>query len=146
VIGVFNTQLNTAFAGVAVDVLMPELGVYTINLWVGAFNDTGRLTASAPGMTSYVDSSLVGNGTGTPRQGALYTLTVSPQNAGDTLTLAYDHVNNGTTNAHVLITGAAVSFTPIPEPSSLALCGVGIVAMGMYWRKRRQHTRNKVTI
>ena len=105
--GVFNKQLDIVNNGVGVDITLPATGTYRVSVWVAAFASTGRLDATLPGADAKTDSSLTYSTAG--KGVARYDLTVSPDTAGDKLSISYVMQTDGTpSNSHVLILGAAI--------------------------------------
>ena len=139
-IGLFNTQLDTVGAGVSLDVILPAATTYAVYVWAGAYEtDVATFAASVSGATDYVNTSLSHTG-GAPKASALYTLTVTPDTAGDTLGLSLTLTDDGSGgSSNVLISGVAVAAVRqpdlIPEPATLSLLGLGAL---LALRRRRR--------
>lgn len=134
-VGAFNTGLDVLDSGISMTLTLPTAASYTILIWGAAFEATqGTLTASLTGATNYVNTSLSG-GSGAPKSTMLYTLTATPDTAGDTLTVQLQLTGQtATANSHVLISGAAISVVPEPGTALLLVPGVLLLAL---WRARR---------
>lgn len=134
--GLFNTQLDMDGAGVSLNVLLPTTDDYQVTLFLAGFAGTGQLTASLPGAI-LVDSSFT-FGAGAIKDSYYYTFLASPDNPGDLLNFSFI-LTSGTANSHVLFSGVAVSALAavIPEPATLTLAAMGIVAVGCLRRRRR---------
>lgn len=112
-IGVFNSQLKTSGAGVAVAVALPTAEPYAVRLFVGNFSAVGVVTATLPG-ASFTDNSFQGVNPPAAKYSGYYTFTVVPDNPNDVLTLSAVSTTNTVDNSHVLINGVAVSAAPDP--------------------------------
>jgi hypothetical protein len=139
--GLFNTQLDMVGAGVALDLILPTTGTHTITLWVSGFNGAGELTASLSGATDYVNVTPLFGGDA-EKDSAYYTLTASPDTAGDILNLSYILNTDTGSSSHVLISGVAISPAPlvaaVPEPSTWTLASVAMLALGFARRRQRR--------
>ena len=115
--GVFSSQIGmTAGRGVQIAVNLPEAKAYTISLWVSGYFASGQLSASLPGAATYADSSFNYTFTKSPK---LYQLELTPDNAGDALTISYVTASPTDANSHALIAGVAVN--TVPEPALFGL-------------------------
>lgn len=134
--GRFNNPTNTAGIGVSLDLTLPTTDTYTINLFASAFRvDISTFTASIDGASDFVSTGLDHAGSGS-KQGGLYTLSVTPDTAGDVLSLDLILTDIGSNGfANVGYSAITVSATPIPEPASaaVAMMGLGLLAT----RRRR---------
>lgn len=139
--GIFNTQLVTTGAGVGILVDLPTVQTYTVYIWASAFSlSSSTFTAALSGATSFVSTALVDNTSSSAKDTYLITLTVTPDTAGDDLTLTAVAGTSGGASSHILISGIAVSPFAIPEPGTAgALAGVAALAAGMLARRRRRH-------
>ena len=135
--GVFNSITNTSGTGVALAITLPTTDTYEVRIWGGGYNvDVGTFTASLPGATDFVDTSLSA-GQSNPKQSILYTLTVTPDTANDVLSLSLVNTTDGAGNAgHVLLAGAAIQ--AVPEPATLPLLLV-LTATGVTLVRKRRH-------
>ncbi|HUT35973.1 MAG TPA: PEP-CTERM sorting domain-containing protein [Planctomycetota bacterium] len=121
VIGMFNTQLNTVGAGVALGVTLPTTDEYIVYVWAAAYvADEGTLTATLPGATNFVNTQL--SEPGMTKRSVLYTLRATPDNAGDTLGVSLVLSDSAGANAHVLVSGVATAIAP-PPPTYYAYDG-----------------------
>lgn len=127
--GRFSTVLNTTGQGVTFDVTLPTADPYTVSVWAAAFGvNEGTFTASLPGATNFVNTDL-SSGQFSPKSGALYTLTVTPDNPGDVLTVSLVLTEDGgSSSSNVSLHAAAVSVVPEPATLGSALLGLGMLA------------------
>jgi hypothetical protein len=138
--GIFNTQLATTGAGVSILVDLPTVQTYTVYIWASAFAmSSSTFTTALSGATSFVSTALVDNTSSSAKDTYLITLTVTPNTAGDDLTLTAVAGTSGGASSHVLISGIAVSPFAIPEPgTSAALAGVAVLGAGAFGVRRRR--------
>jgi hypothetical protein len=138
--GIFNTQLTQSGAGVSILVDLPTVQTYTVYIWASAFAmNSSTFTAALSGATSFVSTALVDNTSSSAKDTYLITLTVTPNTAGDDLTLTAVAGTSGGASSHVLISGIAVSPFAIPEPgTSAALAGVAVLGAGALGVRRRR--------
>lgn len=129
--GIFNSALDSNGAGLGLTIDLPTLQTYLITVWVGGFGAVGVFNASLPGATPYSDSSFSASGT---RLGAYYTLTVTPDTAGDDLNISFVlNEQSSLSSSHVQI--AAVAVSPIPEPGAIGLLTLAVLPLSL--RRRR---------
>lgn len=140
--GLFNTQIGSSAvgAGVQLTVTAPSAAPFDINVWVTAFSGTAVLTADI-GAVSATSPSYTTSGTRSP--GNLYTIHVTPDSAGQLITLKYGLTSQtDTNNANASLTAVAIAPQVVPEPSTLALLIGGSSLLG--WRVL-QRRRARVT-
>lgn len=135
---IFSDDLDANGSGVGLDIVLPTTDTYEVTVYgAGYFNDgssDGVFTASLPGATDYVNTALSG-AVATPKPGIVYSLTVTPDNPNDTLSLQLTlDSGGGSTIEHVLWGGVAIK--QVPEPQTYALLA-GLAALGVIaWRRR----------
>lgn len=137
--GVFNSQLVTTGAGVSVLIDLPTVQTYTVYVWASGFSiNSSTFTAALNGATSFVSSAIIDNTGTSAKDTYLVTLTVTPNTAGDDLTISAVAGASGGASSHILISGIAISGpAAIPEPSTVAaLAGVGALVVGVIARRR----------
>lgn len=137
--GIFNTQLVTSGAGVRLTVDLPTVQTYTVYVWASAFAlNTSNFTVALSGATSFVSTVIKDVTTTGPKDTYLITLTVTPDTAGDDLTISATAGSSAGGSSHILFSGIAVAASTIPEPGSAsALAGIGALAAGVLARRRR---------
>lgn len=138
--GVFNTQLVTTGLGVGLIVDLPAVQTYTVYIWASGFSlSSSTFTAALSGATSFVSSVIVDNTSTSAKDTYLITLNVTPDSAGDDLTISAIAGTSTGVSSHILISAIAVSgATAIPEPGTVAaLAGVGVFIVGVIARRRR---------
>lgn len=128
--GIFNTQLVKAGAGVSILVDLPTVQTYTIYIWASAFSlSSSTFTAALPGAKSFVSTAIIDNTGSATKDTYLVTLTVTPDAAGDDLTISAAAGTSIGASSHILISGLAVSSVAIPEPGTSVLLA-GFMALG----------------
>jgi hypothetical protein len=135
--GVFNTQLGTngLNAGVQLSVIAPSADPFNVYVWATVFSGTSVLTADI-GSATATSPTYITSGTRAP--GSLFTILVTPDNAGQVLNIRYGLTAQTDVNANASLSAVAVGPVPIPEPSTLVLLvGGGLLGFGA-WRRRRQ--------
>ncbi|MBC2602205.1 PEP-CTERM sorting domain-containing protein [Puniceicoccus vermicola] len=138
--GLFSKSLTSDGSGVSLAIILVEVRTYEIYLWTGAYNvSVGTLSAKFKGKENptFVNSEITA-GTGT-KAIFLYRLTVTPDQAGDELIVDVVNTDSGGGNAHILLSGAAVS--AVPEPSSAGLWILGFTLAYFVSARRRRGPR-----
>lgn len=106
-----------------------------LKVYVGAAGGVGTFTASYGSTVMYTDASLTETTAWTGKWGgkqAVYSLTFSNDNPSPvplTITWTTSHTTNMYHYGHPVIDAATLA--PIPEPASLGLAGIGVLAMMM---------------
>lgn len=131
IIGMFNAAIGPDGNGLGVqlNVTAPSADPFTIYVWGTAFQATASLTATA-GAASQTDSTLTTAGTRSP--GKLYTINVTPDNAGQVVNIKLLQSASTDAFSNVSLSAAAVA---VPEPSALGLALFGILPWAL--RRRR---------
>jgi hypothetical protein len=136
VIGLFNTQLDGVGTGVGLTVMLPTTDTYEVTVWGAVFNGRGRFTASLPGATDFVHTTFSGAAPPGAKESGQFTLLVTPDNANDPLGLNFVLAEDTGNVAHVVISGVAASV--VPEPSTVALAGFGVLGLFGFGRRRKR--------
>ena len=110
--GVFNDAYDVVGNGVGFTVDLPTVETYIISVFVSGAsikNDTeGRFTADLPGAPQYVNTEFTDASGDYDKDCAIFTLTATPRNAGDDLTVEFTlRTDPGGVN-YVILAGVAV--------------------------------------
>lgn len=135
--GIFNSQLGLGGANAGAGLQLSLTGFDTqslIQIWTFGFHATGSFEvflngSSVPVFSQSVVSTSVSNG----KEAYLFSLDFTPDSPTDVVDIHYFMTDQADGNAHVGFQTVAIS--PIPEPSSLALLGLGC-ATGFLRRRR----------
>lgn len=138
-VGIFNNVTGTAGvtadAGVQVTLTAPSADPFLVYVWGTAFGSQVNLTATIGAATQSNTSYSTSAALRTP--GSLYTLLVTPDSAGQMLTLNYFLESTAEAGSgHVSLAAVAVT-TAIPEPSMVLL---GALALPAVWFVRRRRS------
>jgi len=139
--GIFNTQLDTNGAGVGIDLTLPTTDTYEVLFFASGFFDydggtRAQFTAQLTGASDYTDNSLESTTSSSPKDGIVYSLSVTPDNPNDVLSLSWVLQNQTAAGSeHILVDGLAISV--VPEPSTYAVIS-GALALGLCLLRRRR--------
>ena len=111
-------------------VTAPSAAPFTIYAWGTVFRGVAEFTATVGGVSDSATYELDHNDRD---PGALFTINVNPDNAGDTVDLSYVLTESYATWSAAGFTAVSV----IPEPTSLALLGLGLMALTLRRGRRR---------
>lgn len=130
VIGLFNGPVDVVGSGVKVEVTSPTADPFTIYVWAAAYQSEAQLTATIGAATDSGTFASLSSG----RTGQFYTIDVTPDSAGQIVTLSLALVVDNLTQSNSNVSMAAVAVTPEPAAMSLSLLG----GLMMLSRRRRR--------
>jgi hypothetical protein len=112
----------------------PFTGLLSPNITDAAYTAVAGLNFTSPNPGTATAAALDGNASGNyvAISGTLSGITL---NAGDEIMLRWYDINDSGNDHGGGIDNLSVTFTPVPEPSSLVLAGLGMLTLAL-WRRR----------
>jgi hypothetical protein len=135
--GVFNASLgfNNPGVGVGLTIDLPDVRDYTVYVWAFGFDtNEGTFTASLSDFATDYTQTIVEDGS--LKETYLITLNVTPDAAGDDLTLSIVNTDPETSFSHVGFSGVAVY--AVPEPAAAGLLASCAALLCVAARRRRR--------
>jgi len=112
-VGLFNITHNLASNGVGVVIDLPTTNTYQVTVFVAGYGGVaGSFTASLSGADDYVNNEYQDDSVATNNASAFYTLFVTPDAAGDDLTIEFVQETDGASYDFALMNGVAVCLAP----------------------------------